>query len=96
MKRDAPSGILLIAGAVTGVLVMAVHPTAHSLLEPGAFSRQAHLIGTVHGLALASVPILFLGLLGLTRRLGWSQLAVAALQAIWLVCVGVPLCRARG
>lgn len=82
MKRDVKSGILVIVGAATGMVVMSLHPTAHSLTQSGAFSRQALLNGLVHGLALAAVPVLFLGLLGLTRRLGWSEL-------------GVALCRAR-
>lgn len=81
MKRDVSSGILLIVGALAGMLVMSLHPTAHDLLEPGGFARQAHLNAMVHGLALAAVPALFLGLLGLTRRLAWPELGVAALVA---------------
>jgi len=89
MKRDVPSGILLIVGAVTGLVVMTHHPTARTLLEPGAFAHQARLNGLVHGLALASVPVLFLGLLGLTRRLGWSDLGVAALVVYGFATVAV-------
>jgi hypothetical protein len=81
MKRDAVSGLLLIVGAVTGVLVMAIHPTAHDLLEPGHFGHQARLNALVHGLAVVSIPVLFLGLLGLARKLGPSDLTSAALVA---------------
>jgi hypothetical protein len=45
------------------------------------FAGQAHRTVVVHGAALASVPVLFLGLLGLSRRLGRSDLATAALVA---------------
>lgn len=41
MKRDVASGILIMAGALTGVAVMSLHPTAHALLQPGAFAHQA-------------------------------------------------------
>jgi hypothetical protein len=41
MKRDLTSGILPIAGAATGMLVMGMHPAAQTLLEPGSFPRRA-------------------------------------------------------
>jgi len=89
MKRDVASGILLIVGAATGILVMSLHPTAHTLLQPGAFAHLAHLNGVVHGLALAAVPALVLGLVGLTRRLAWSELGVAALVVYAFASVAV-------
>jgi len=89
MKRELASGILLIAGALTGVLIMAVHPTSQGLLAPGRFGHQAHLNTLVHGLAVAAIPALFLGLLGLSRRLGPSDLSTAALVVYGLGCVAV-------
>jgi hypothetical protein len=79
MRRDLYSGILLIAGALAGVLVMSVHPTAHDMIARADAARQARLGVLVHAVALASVPVLFLGLLGLSRRLGSSDLTTAAL-----------------
>ncbi len=78
MQRDLPGGILLIAGSLAGMLVMALHPTSHDLLTAQEFARPARLNMIVHGLAIASVPVLFLGLLAVSRRLGWSDLTVAA------------------
>ena len=78
-NRDRTAGILLIAGSLAGVLVMAMHPTGHSMMEPGAFARQAHVNTFVHGLAIASLPALFLGLLALARRLRWTDAAIAGL-----------------
>src|SRR5262245_13059246 len=79
MQRELTSGILLITSAAAGVVVMALHPQAHALLSgsggPGV--ARPHVI--VHSAAMASMPVLFLGLLGLARRLGSGDLTAAAL-----------------
>ena len=77
-RRDAVSGALLIAGSLAMMIVLSFHPRAHDLMTPGTFARQAARNHIVHGVALAAVPVLFLGLLGLSRRLGWTDSAVAA------------------
>jgi hypothetical protein len=77
MSRDPVAGTMLIAGSLLGVVVMALHPTGQTLAQD--FERQARLGAIVHGVAIASVPLLFLGFLGLARRLAPSRLAVAAL-----------------
>src|SRR5262245_56535108 len=81
-RREVASGVLLIAGALLGVAVMALHPTGHDLaLARERFAATASLNAIVHGVALLATPVVFLGLLGVARRLGWSDLAVAALVA---------------
>jgi len=80
-RDDRLAGILLIAAALAGVVVMALHPTAHGLLSPESGPRLARLNVFVHSLALVTVPVLFFGLLALTRRLGATDLSVAALVA---------------
>jgi hypothetical protein len=80
-RNDRLPGILLIAAALAGVVVMALHPTAHGLLSPDAGPRLARVNVFVHSLALVTVPVLFFGLLALTRRLGATDLSVAALVA---------------
>jgi len=82
VKRDVFSGVLLIGGALAGLLVMSHHPTARGMMTGNDASRQAHLNVALHGLALAAVAILFLGLLGLSRRLGMGNLSNAALVAM--------------
>lgn len=89
MKRDAASGTLLIAGAAAGVVVMGLHPTAHGLMNPESGPHLTQVNAMVHGLALAAVPAVFLGLLGLWRRLGSSDLATAALVAYGWASVAV-------
>src|SRR3989442_1116642 len=81
MKRDVVSGILLIAGALAGMIVMSLHPTGHGLMAEEGSEKLAQLNVMVHSLALAATPIVFLGLLGLQRRLGQSDLTTAALVA---------------
>lgn len=79
MRREVWSGTILIAGALTGVLVLALHPTGHDLLAGADRARQATIGIWIHAVAIAGVPMVFLGLLGLWRRLGKSDLATAAL-----------------
>ncbi len=81
MRRDVVSGALLISCSIALLLVMAHHPSAHALLDPARFAQQARLNTLVHGLALAFVPLLFIGLLGLSRRLGNGELPISALVA---------------
>ena len=54
MKRDAVSGVLLIASALAFVLVMGLHPTAHGLMREETFQRTARLGMMVHALAIAA------------------------------------------
>jgi hypothetical protein len=78
MRRETAAGILLIVGSLLTMSVMLLHPTSHDLLAPGSFARQAHRNTVVHSVAIAAIPMLFLGLLGLSRRLGFDDLSVAA------------------
>lgn len=79
MRRDVTSGILLILGAIIGFVVMHAHPVSHQMLDAPNTRWMATLNVLVHGAAIASVPMLLLGLWGLTRRLAPSALTVPAL-----------------
>lgn len=89
VRRDIASGTLLIAGSLAMVAVMALHPTGQELQAGGPGSGMLQLGVLVHGAALAVVPVLFLGLLGFTRRLGPSDLTTAALVAFGFGAVAV-------
>ena len=78
-ERDVFSGATLIAGTAVFVLVMALHPNAHQILASADVGHAAHVNLLVHAVALLGVPVLFLGVLGLWRRLGRGPLATAAL-----------------
>jgi hypothetical protein len=82
MTEDRKSGLALIAGSIGLIITMALHPTGHDLLAPGQFDGIARLIVAVHTLALASIPVMFLGTLGLSRRLATpDKVSVCALVA---------------
>ena len=87
MPSDRPSGVVLIIGAIVGMVVIILHPSG--IVNPATFAGFAWQNQIVHGVALGVPPILFLGLLGLSRRLGASDLTIAALLAYALGAVAV-------
>lgn len=89
MQRETTSGAFIIAASLANVLVLSFHPTGRDLLNKQSFAGQAHLSVSVHALALVAIPFLFLGLLGLARRLGPSDMTAAALVAYGFGAVAV-------
>lgn len=89
MRRDATAAAALIAGAIMGMVTMLLHPTGHRMAAD--FVHQAPLAVGVHALALAGVPILFFGALGLARRLGGGDLAIMALVVYAFASVAVSI-----
>ena len=87
MKTERLSGTLLIIGAIVSVVGIILHPSG--AVSSATFQRFAWQNQIVHGVALAVVPILFLGLFGLSRRLGPSDLTAAALLAYGLGATAV-------
>ena len=69
MTDNQKGGIALIAGAIGGLVTMAIHPTGSGILTPAQYQRFVMLNVGAHSLAIASMPIAFLGALALTRRL---------------------------
>jgi hypothetical protein len=57
----------LIAGSCGMILTMAVHPSGH--IAAAQLPDMIRKLILVHGFALSCVPVLFLGALGLSRRL---------------------------
>jgi hypothetical protein len=80
MTDDRKGALAIIAGAAGGMITMLLHPRGLSLTVPGQLEQMASLNVFVHTLALASVPVAFLGSLALWRRLDSpSRLALAGL-----------------
>jgi hypothetical protein len=80
MTDDKKGGIALIAGSLAGILTMGLHPTVRDLFAPDRLAPMALLLIGVHALAVASLPVMFLGALALSRRLASpDRLAIAAL-----------------
>src|SRR5208283_6183209 len=69
MTDDRMSGLALIASSVAGIITMSLHPTGHDLFVPGQLDSVIRVLVAVHALALVSLPVCFLGALGLSRRL---------------------------
>jgi hypothetical protein len=72
MKQDKLSGIALIVGSLAMIITMAFHPTGRDL-----FAGHITLNVVVHSLALASVPVLVFGFLGLSQSLGFDNPTVS-------------------
>lgn len=81
MTDDRKSGLALIAGMLGTIITMALHPTFNDVAGQGSHTHfMMNLNVAVHALALIAMPVIFLGALGLTRRLDApNRLAVAAL-----------------
>jgi hypothetical protein len=80
MTDNRMSGAALIAGMIGFIITMAFHPTGHDLVSPEHSASMMQVNVAVHSLALVCIPILFLGALGLTRRLASpNRLALAGL-----------------
>jgi len=91
MTDNRKSGWALIVGAAAGIVTMALHPTAHDFAAPGQFDAVAQLNVAVHTLAMLSVPVSFLGAIGLYRlverpsRLGLSGLVLYGFASVAVV-----------
>jgi hypothetical protein len=82
MTDEQKGGIALVAGAVGGLVTMALHPTGRDLMTPGHLASMAALAIAVHALAIASLPVSFLGALALTRRLAAPERLALPLSAL--------------
>jgi hypothetical protein len=78
MTDDRMSGLALILGSGGTIITMSLHPTGH--VAAAQVEPMIRMLIAVHALALACVPVMFLGAWGLSRRLASpDRLAVAGL-----------------
>ena len=92
MTDDRKSGMALIAGMLGTIITMALHPTGHDLTTPGHSEAMSQLNVAVHSLALICLPILFLGAMGLTKRLNMpDRMALAGLVVYGFAEVAVMI-----
>jgi hypothetical protein len=66
MTDDRRVGVALIAGSAGMIITMIFHPTGK--VGPGGVESMVRMLVGVHSLALASLPVLFVGAWGLSRR----------------------------
>jgi hypothetical protein len=69
MSTDRPAAIALVAGSVAGLVTMALHPTAHDVVQNASTGATNTLVTTVHMLALLGQALVLAGTLALTLRL---------------------------
>jgi hypothetical protein len=92
MTDDRKSALALIAGSAGTLVTMAFHPTGHELLAPGQLDHMTFVVVATHALALVSIPILFLGALGIARRLASpDRMPIAALVFYGFGLVGAMM-----
>ncbi|KAA6456427.1 hypothetical protein DYQ86_25130 [Acidobacteria bacterium AB60] len=69
MSDDRKSGIAFLAGSLGCIVTMAIHPIGRGIMTPAQAEGLARMSEIAHALAMVSFLILFLGALGVTRRL---------------------------
>ena len=88
MTDDRKSALALIVGSALMIITMALHP--HGVISPAEVERVARNLTAVHSIGLASVPLIFLGDIGLSQRLrGPDRLALAALVIFGFACAAI-------
>jgi hypothetical protein len=95
MTDDRKSGITLIAGSLSGVLTMAIHPESTASLTADQAAHLALTSGIAHSLAMVSFVLMFLGACGLVKRIASAdRIAFAALVTFGFACVAVLIATA--
>ena len=76
MNAERAGAAVLILGAVASVVVMAFHPThaAMSGHDTEQIAATMRLSGLVHGMALATAPVLTFGFFIFSRHIGFERL----------------------
>lgn len=88
MTDNRKAGIALIVGSIGAVVTMAIHPVGGGEMTAAQVEHLMWMSGVAHGLALASVLLLFLGTCGLTAtfaapdRLAFSALVTFGFSAV--------------
>ena len=82
---------MLVIGNLVGIVVMVLHPVGgHGLSGPREMQNLALLDRVVHGVAIAALPLIFLGALALSRWLsGAGRLPLAALVVFGFALVAI-------
>jgi len=88
VTNERVSGLALIAGSLATILTLSLHPSGP--IAPERIESVARMLIAVHALALASLPFLFMGAFGMSRRLalaGRLPMVALVLYAFALVSV---------
>lgn len=92
MTHERSSALALLAGTACGIVTMALHPTGHDLFNADTFAHAALLSRVAHGIAIAGLPLTFIGALDLARKLSTPERpATAGLVLLAFAQVGALL-----
>jgi len=79
-KQLRLSGWSLIAGSIGILVTLVLHPNERGMFDPAQTESFGRITVIVHSIALFALPLLLIGGLGISRKIGWdSSGAVAAL-----------------
>lgn len=90
--RETVAGLLLLAAALVGTVVMGFHPTGHELRGPDAGAARVRN-AVVHGLAITAILLQTCGALAIVRRVRAPAVGLAecAFVAQCAAAVGVTI-----
>lgn len=95
MRQETPYGALLILGSAMLLVTGAIHPGSIPFDDNAALARMALVDAFAHSLAILGTWLVLVGLVGLSRMLGLTRVAVmAALVAFALAASGVMVAAA--
>lgn len=76
-----------MVGSAGLIITLMLHPSEQGLFSQEHYQSAARQVIAVHSLALISLPIWFLGAVGLSRRLNWAGTAALVLYGFGSVAV---------
>jgi hypothetical protein len=85
-------GAAMIAAAIAGIIIMALHPLGHGPMTPDHFGTGAVIGEAIHVLSIICTPFAFLGALALTRHMDSpNRLALTALAIYGFALVAIVI-----
>ena len=85
------SGWALIAGSVGILVTLVLHPNERGLFDPSQIESVRRTTIIVHSMALFALPLLFMGALGLSRRIGWDSASAVAALIVYAFALGAMM-----
>lgn len=94
MKHSSIYGSALVIGSLGAIVTMIFHPSGQDLLgQPDEIARRNEMITiATHSVALFSLPLLFFGFLGFSRRIGLDHPLVSAALIAYAVALIAAIC----
>lgn len=85
------SGWALILGSIGILVTLVLHPNERGMFDPAQMESVARTTVVVHSMALFALPLLFIGGLGISRRVGWNSPSAVAALIIYAFALGAMM-----